>query len=207
VNRFHVLLILIVGCDAHAAPPGAQQGAESATTARTREHMVRSPSSDRAESPPTSDRTAFAGGRRELVERFSTSDLLALTPEQARARFSDQLELQRERESIDGFVLAGGTAAHRLELDYSPDGKDGFYISVASLLFYASSAQVAELQNALRDQLTKKLGKPKKKPADRESSHWKLSRQVEVVLIEYPSRRPNPGERVVELRMAEPGGP
>lgn len=208
MKRVCIAVLVMMACEAHAAPQEAKKGVEPSTAARAREPEARGPRSESTGSTPVPKDTALpSAGQLRLLERFVASDVLTLAPEQATARFAGEIELKRERESIDGFVLAGGGAAERLELEYSPDGKGKFYVGVASLLFYVASTQVPQLQTALVEQLTKKLGKPKKQTASGKSVEWKLSRRVELVVLEYASRRPNPDERVVELRIAEPGGP
>ncbi len=202
-----MLVCLVVACDAHAAPPEAQKTLAPTGLAAVPESSVRKATSDQADKGPAFDDTAARARRSALVERFVARDLLVLTSAQAKERFSTWFDLQPERESIDGFVLAGGSAAERVELSYSPDGKGKFYMGVASLSFYASNGQVAELQRELSEQLTKKLPTRRAGSASGLRLEWNLSRRVKVVLIDYPSRRPNPGERLVELRIAELGGP
>lgn len=203
MNRFLISLFVVTACQAHAEAPVEQKRVEPQTAPPQAQPLK--PRSVEAKPASAPDNAAgLTAEQVQLVDRFVAKDILALTPEQATGRFADQIELRRERESEDGFSLAGESATERLDFAYLPNEKGTFFVSVAGLGFFGSGARLPQLTNALTELLTKKLGKRRKASAD--SPSWTLAGRVEVVLIEH-SRRQHPAERVIELRVAEPGGP
>ncbi len=204
---FRLAVVIVAACDARADPPREQQAPLAVAPAATAPASNTEPAAAPKAAPPAPDAAASITARSSLIERFVAKDVLALTPDQAKARFADRFELRRERETVDGFGLTAGDAGQRVIIGYAPDGKGAFRVSVASLLFFVSSVQAPELQSAIADQLTKTLGKPRKPSASSETLYWKLGRRADLDLLDYKSTRPNEGERVIELRVYEPDGP
>ena len=202
-----LVALLLCACSVRAEPPAQQRAVKATSPEPTAPGSPAASEPQPRASSATEPQVLLTSARKSIIDAFVARDTLRLTPDAATARFARVYALKRERESIDGFVLIGESPGEVLEFDFSPNGKGGFNCGVASLRFEVAPSQSASLEQAVEEHLRAKLGKPKIYPNGRKSRHWKIARRTEVTLFEHAAPAARVGERVVELRTSETGGP